>query len=67
MIRSRSADNMPGCKNCIAKYHCAGYCLGEVTNETGNMFGKKVEVCEPIRYLFKNLPANRRKYKYTHP
>ena len=67
MIRSRSADNMLGCKNCIAKYHCAGYCLGEVTNETGNMFGKKVEVCEPIRYLFKNLPANRRKYKYIHP
>jgi len=67
MIRSRSADNMPGCKSCNAKYHCAGYCLGEVTNETGNMFGKKVEVCEPIRYLFKNLPANRRKYTYMHP
>ena len=67
MIRSRSANNMPGCKNCIAKYHCAGYCLGEVTNETGNMFGKKVEVCEPIRYLFKNLPDNRHKYKFMHP
>lgn len=66
-IKSRSADNMPGCSNCIAKYHCAGYCLGEVTNESGDMFGKKAKVCEPIRYLLKNLPAKSVKYEYTHP
>lgn len=36
-LRSRYADNMLGCKNCSAKNRCAGYCLGEVANETGNM------------------------------
>jgi uncharacterized protein len=66
-LRSRCADNMPGCKGCSAKYHCAGYCLGEVTNETGNMFGKKTKVCDPIRYLLKNLTSEQCTYKYSHP
>lgn len=67
MLRSRSADNMPGCKNCSAKNNCAGYCLGEVTNETGNMFGKKTKVCDPIRFLLKNLTPEQCKYEYSHP
>lgn len=66
-LRSRNADNMPGCKNCSAKYHCAGYCLGEVTNETGNMFGRKRRVCGPIRFLLKNLTSEQCKYEYSHP
>jgi len=66
-LRSRCADNMPGCEGCVAKYHCAGYCLGEVTNETGSMFGKKERVCAPIRYLLKNLTPEDCKYEFSHP
>lgn len=66
-LRSRSADNMPGCKKCIAKYHCAGYCLGEVTNETKDLFGQKTCVCEPIRYLLKHLTEEQKQYTYLHP
>lgn len=66
-IRSRNVDNMPGCTNCIAKYHCGGYCLGEVMNETHDLFGKKERVCEPIRYLMRNTKTNTGCYKYLHP
>lgn len=66
-IKSRNVDNMPGCNNCIAKYHCGGYCLGEVMNETHNLFGKKERVCEPIRYLMRNMQTNMGCYKYLHP
>lgn len=66
-IRTRTTENMQHCEMCSAKEHCGGYCLGEVLNETGNLFGCKKSVCQAIRYLDMNLPAQMRKYKYTHP
>lgn len=65
-LRSRSATNMAGCRGCEIIDHCAGYCLGEVVNETGNLFGKKEYICEPIRFLAKNMPLNKGRYKYLH-
>ncbi len=66
-LQSRKADNMPGCKGCSALKHCAGYCLGEVTNESGDMFGKKPQVCESIRYLLKAMRTDLKKYRYPYP
>lgn len=66
-IRTRTTENMQHCEMCTAKEHCGGYCLGEVLNETGNLFGQKSGVCQAIRYLDNNLDLKMRKYKYTHP
>lgn len=66
-IRTRTTENMQHCEMCTAKEHCGGYCLGEVLNETGNLFGRKRGVCQAIRYLDDNLDLKMRKYKYTHP
>jgi radical SAM domain protein len=67
VIRSRTTENMQHCEMCSAKEHCGGYCLGEVLNETGSLFGMKKGVCQAIRYLNDNIPTEMRKYKYTHP
>lgn len=66
-LQTRTTENMQHCEMCTAKEHCGGYCLGEVLNETGDLFGQKKAVCQAIRYLDKNLQAKFRKYKYTHP
>jgi len=66
-IRTRTTENMQHCEMCSAKEHCGGYCLGEVLNETGNLFGRKKGVCQAIRYLNDNIATEMRKYKYTHP
>lgn len=66
-IRTRTTENMRHCEMCTAKEHCGGYCLGEVLNETGDLFGRKKGVCQAIRYLDDNLDLQMRKYKYTHP
>lgn len=66
-IRERNADNMPHCKNCIAKYYCCGYCPGEVLNETHNYFGQKKKVCPAIRWLFATMTDRQKQYTYLHP
>lgn len=66
-IRMRTTENMQHCEMCSAKEHCGGYCLGEVLNETGKLFGQKKGVCQAIRYLEAKIPPEMRKYKYTHP
>ena len=52
---------------CSAKEHCGGYCLGEVLNETKDLFGQKVHACQAIRYLNEKLDSKYRKYTHTHP
>jgi len=65
-LKNRNIDNIEHCKNCIAKLHCGGYCLGEVMNETGKLDGQKPIVCKAIRTLFKELEPSE-KFKYLHP
>lgn len=67
VLQSRITDNMQHCKNCIAKEHCGGYCLGEVMNETGNLFGQKNKTCKAIKKLYKALGPTNDLYKYMHP
>lgn len=66
-IRTRTTENMQHCEMCPAKEHCGGYCLGEVLNETGDLFGCKSGVCQAICFLDKELDPKLRGYKYTHP
>ena len=64
-LQDRNTDNMPHCKNCIAKLHCGGYCLGEVQNETGRLDGQKSKTCKAIRALYKEL-GTFETYDYMH-
>lgn len=66
-LQSRSTENMNHCNDCPSKDHCGGYCLGEVLNETKDLFGRKKGVCEAIKYLDKNMENRLRNYKHTHP
>ncbi len=66
-LQSRNSDNMPMCKNCDIRYHCAGWCLGEVLNETGSLFGQKPGHCEAIKFLYKHKDEFDLNYKYLHP
>lgn len=67
LIRSRKASNMSQCQGCLVLKNCAGACLGEALNETGNIFGIKPNVCEAIRYLAKRMPLNQGLYPCLHP
>ncbi len=64
-LQNRNIDNIAHCKNCEAKLHCSGYCLGEVMNETGKLDGQK-NVCKYIRILYKEFGASET-YDYMHP
>lgn len=66
-LRKRTSDNLPHCKECPAKLHCGGYCLGEVVNETGDLCGQKPIACKAIRRLIKEIGITDKPYKYLHP
>jgi radical SAM protein with 4Fe4S-binding SPASM domain len=67
ILRQRTAQSLSQCRNCAVQLRCAGYCLGEVTNETGSMCGQKPQSCDAIRYLWQNLPRATRVWPYLHP
>jgi radical SAM protein with 4Fe4S-binding SPASM domain len=66
-LQARTAKNMRGCRGCPVLSRCAGYCLGEVANETGDMFGRKGAVCEAIKYLYAQMAGTVKPYRYFHP
>lgn len=66
-LQNRNISNLIGCKGCKVLKHCAGYCLGEVLNETEDLFGRKKVVCQPIQYLFEKLKDSDCSYIYPHP
>ncbi|MDR3216807.1 MAG: radical SAM protein [Clostridiaceae bacterium] len=65
-LRARSSDNIAHCKNCEARLHCGGYCLGEIVNETGELDGQKPIQCAAIKRLLKEI-GTCEPYKYLHP
>ena len=70
ILRSRVLWNMPSdCRICVARMHCAGYCPGEVLNETGSLFSIKRESCKPIRYLYMEIghEYNDGEFECKHP
>lgn len=67
VLQSRNASNMPGCVRCPVQMNCGGYCLGEVINETGDLFGKKSYACKSINKLSKYFSRNFGCYEFLHP
>jgi radical SAM protein with 4Fe4S-binding SPASM domain len=66
-IRSRRASNLAACRGCKILYFCAGGCVGEGVNETGNLLGVKKAYCDAIRFLAKHIPLEAGLYPYLHP
>lgn len=65
-LNNRDSTQMAHCKNCVAKLHCGGYCLGETVNETGRLDGQNLIKCKAIRRLFTEL-GECSPYPYLHP
>jgi len=82
-LKDRNVDNIekfPVCQKCKVKLHCAGYCPGEVVNETGDLYERlhegKRNVCKAINKLYDELYDEIKKdlgkekdglYPYPHP
>jgi radical SAM protein with 4Fe4S-binding SPASM domain len=66
-LQNRNTTNMDHCNNCRAKNSCGGYCLGEVTNETGSMYGQKPITCKAIQHLYDVLGNSSTPYPFLHP
>lgn len=64
-LRNRNVDNMEHCKNCEAKLHCGGHCLGEVVNTTGKLDGQIPLICKGVRTLYEEL-GTCEPYEYLH-
>lgn len=66
-LRGRDVESLAACAACPAKNHCAGYCPGEVVNETGSLAGRKEVVCPAIQYLWQNMRTRDIRYPFLHP
>lgn len=60
-IRSRCAENLSKstCKDCKYVYNCAGGCMGQVVNETGDIMGKCEDNCKIVQYLGERMEMNK--------
>ena len=66
-LKKRTTEKMEHCMKCAAKEYCGGYCLGEVVNETGDLYGQKRTVCIAIRRLLKEIGISKTPFPYMHP
>lgn len=60
-VRSRCVENLKEktCANCKHIYHCAGGCLGQVVNETGDLMGKCEKNCKIVQYLAERMELDK--------
>jgi len=67
-IRSRCAENLEKepCKNCKFLYYCAGGCLGQVVNETGNIMGIHKKNCKITKYLAERMELGKELWPVLH-
>ncbi len=65
-LNHRKSTNMRHCRECLARLHCGGYCLGEIVNETGRLDGQNPLKCSAVRKLYKSL-GTCETYPYMHP
>ncbi len=65
-LNNRRSTMMAHCKNCVAKLHCGGYCLGETVNETGKLDGQNLIKCKAVCKLLKEI-GTCQPYEYLHP
>lgn len=66
-LRRRSADNIPHCQDCIAKYNCAGGCLGRTAHQSGSIWGQRKDYCQAVQYLADRMPRNIKSGAVFHP
>jgi uncharacterized protein len=66
-LQNRTTENMLHCQHCLAREQCGGYCLGEVMNETGNMYGQKLVACKAIKRLLREIGVMNYNFPFTHP
>lgn len=66
ILNNRKSTEMKHCKGCSAKLHCGGYCLGEIVNETGSLYGQNPMKCFGVCKLYDALGCLD-PYEYLHP
>lgn len=66
-IKSRNKYNITECRECEVSDYCAGACMGEAVNETGDILGVKDESCLAIKYLWRKLGGQPIELPYLHP
>lgn len=61
-VRSRCVENLKEnkCKDCKYVYNCAGGCLGQVVNETGDLMGVCERNCVITQYLAERMDLNKK-------
>lgn len=59
-IRSRCTEKLAQstCKDCEYLENCAGGCMGQVVNETGDLMGRCEDNCKIVRYLGERMERN---------
>lgn len=67
-IRTRCAENLEKgpCKNCKFINYCAGGCMGQVVNETGDIMGIHKRNCEITKYLAERMPLGKELWPILH-
>jgi len=67
-VRSRCVENLKKktCSDCKYIDNCAGGCLGQVVNETGDILGKCEKNCEIVRYLAERMELNKKLHPALH-
>jgi radical SAM protein with 4Fe4S-binding SPASM domain len=67
-IRSRCAENLGEglCAGCEFLYNCAGGCVGQALNSTGDIMGIHAVNCQITKYLAERMPRNEGLYPALH-
>ena len=67
-LRSRCAENLKKgpCRGCEYVHFCAGGCLGEVINETGDIMGIHKKNCIITKYLAKRMKLGEKRFPSLH-
>lgn len=65
-LNNRCSSKIEHCQNCPVQFHCGGYCLGEIVNETGKLVGQNQLKCKAVIKLFKELGVCDT-YEFFHP
>jgi len=65
-LQNRTLCQMPPeCQACIAREHCAGFCLGETLNDNDCFYIIKPDVCRAVQYLYAEI-GNLYPQKFPH-
>lgn len=67
-VRARCAENLleNKCKGCEYVYNCAGGCMGQVVNETGDLMGIWETNCVITKYLAERMTRNDKLHPALH-